>query len=330
MGRKLLVGIDEAGYGPNIGPLVIGASVWDLPASLDVELLADLLSPEFQALPGQNPATFIPFGDSKCLYRSKTSIRPLSLGVHMLAELAAIDLAVTTLGQANSGAASRSCWQQLPWYESLGIANEELFPRMVELEQTAVQAARSKLKLLDIKLVCLSSKIIDEKSFNQGVELHGNKAGLLSTESLQLAKSCLERFIDRDSQAFENIVVECDKHGGRNRYQAMLFQAFPDEWFHAGEESTDISRYSSQFGGLPITWSFRAKGDRCAAPAAASMVAKWSREVLLDRLNRFWQEKCPGLLPTAGYPADAKRFAADIEIVAKKFRFSQSTWWRTC
>ena len=37
MGRKLLVGIDEAGYGPNIGPLVIGASVWDLPASLDID-----------------------------------------------------------------------------------------------------------------------------------------------------------------------------------------------------------------------------------------------------------------------------------------------------
>ena len=29
MGR--LVGMDEAGYGPNLGPLVVAATVWDIP-----------------------------------------------------------------------------------------------------------------------------------------------------------------------------------------------------------------------------------------------------------------------------------------------------------
>jgi hypothetical protein len=330
MSRKLLIGIDEAGYGPNIGPLVIGASVWDLPADLELENLAEFLVPEFQALPGNNQGLFIPFGDSKCLYRSKSSIRPLSVGVRTLADLAENDLAIEPLVRDVSPQTDCPRWERLPWYESNEGINEELFPNLSQVEQTAVDAGRAKLESLDIKLLCLASKIIDEETFNQGVESHGNKAGLLSTESVQLAKSCVERYVDRDSRRYQSIFFDCDKHGGRNRYQALLFQAFPDEWFHALEESTDISRYQSQFHGLPTNWSFRAKGDRCVAPAAASMIAKWSREVLLERLNKFWQEKCPGLVPTAGYPVDAKRFAADIQSAVKQLSLSDSSWWRSC
>jgi hypothetical protein len=47
--------------------------------------------------------------------------------------------------------------------------------------------------------------------------------------------------------------------------------------------------------------------------ALASMTAKYVRELLMDRFNRFWQHHAPDLKPTAGYVQDGRRFLAEID-----------------
>ncbi|MGC4004140.1 MAG: hypothetical protein QM811_13880 [Pirellulales bacterium] len=46
--------------------------------------------------------------------------------------------------------------------------------------------------------------------------------------------------------------------------------------------------------------------------AAASMTAKYLREVAMHSFNRFWRAKSPELKPTCGYAVDAGRFLNDI------------------
>jgi ribonuclease HII len=79
-------------------------------------------------------------------------------------------------------------------------------------------------------------------------------------------------------------------------------------------------------------WNFRfePEADRnCLAVALASMVSKYLREVLMERFNRFWQERVPGLRPTAGYPSDAARFFAAIGPARQQLGIAENDLWRT-
>ena len=56
--------------------------------------------------------------------------------------------------------------------------------------------------------------------------------------------------------------------------------------------------------------------------ALASMYCKYVRELFLELFNKYWQERLPGLRPTAGYPRDARRFLKDIDRVKVSLRIS--------
>jgi ribonuclease HII len=53
--------------------------------------------------------------------------------------------------------------------------------------------------------------------------------------------------------------------------------------------------------------------DKRFTVALASMLSKYLREVFMKPLNRFFEEKIPGLKPTAGYAVDGQRFLAEVE-----------------
>ncbi|MDR0337364.1 MAG: hypothetical protein LBI18_09765 [Planctomycetaceae bacterium] len=66
---QLIIGTDEAGYGPNLGPLVISATVWESPTENLLPLLEQLKSYGIQ------------IGDSKKLYHGGGSLTALEYGV---------------------------------------------------------------------------------------------------------------------------------------------------------------------------------------------------------------------------------------------------------
>ena len=70
-----LIGTDEAGYGPNLGPLVVSSTIWQVPDDrLDCDLY-ELLAPLVVTEPSDDPWT-IPIADSKQLYRPGGSLAP--------------------------------------------------------------------------------------------------------------------------------------------------------------------------------------------------------------------------------------------------------------
>ena len=66
----LVIGTDEAGYGPNLGPLTVAASAWEVAAGLDAaeHTLAAAVT---DAVPDQL------WGDSKTIYRSGAGLDAL-------------------------------------------------------------------------------------------------------------------------------------------------------------------------------------------------------------------------------------------------------------
>ena len=77
-----LVGTDEAGYGPNLGPLVIAGTLWSTPEVRDADSLYDQL-PGVVA-PGKRASAVgssLVLGDSKALYQPKGGLAALERGV---------------------------------------------------------------------------------------------------------------------------------------------------------------------------------------------------------------------------------------------------------
>ena len=77
-----LIGTDEAGYGPNLGPLVISSSTWHAPDDLvdcDLyEILCDAVSRT------SNDIGKVPIADSKQLYQPGKGLAALECGLFSL------------------------------------------------------------------------------------------------------------------------------------------------------------------------------------------------------------------------------------------------------
>jgi hypothetical protein len=76
----IIVGTDEAGYGPNFGPLVVSASVWRVPDGLRGEALYTHLAGCI-ASAARAADHRVAIADSKCLYQPGNGLRNLERGV---------------------------------------------------------------------------------------------------------------------------------------------------------------------------------------------------------------------------------------------------------
>ena len=59
------------------------------------------------------------------------------------------------------------------------------------------------------------------------------------------------------------------------------------------------------------------------------MLSKYTRELMMLLLNRFWTERVPGLAATAGYYTDGRRFFGEIQEAAGRLGIDKDLLYRS-
>lgn len=314
-----LMGTDEAGYGPNLGPLVVTATLWRVPDGVTHETLYDHLAATITAAPDEDdPRLWI--ADSKQVYKSNGGLARLESGV--LAMLQACGLRPASFRELFERVARTEDggeWR-LPWHDEVRVS----LPQACSVDELhgASERLTGGLKSAEVELVAVRSRCVFPAEFNALVERMGNKATVLTAATLGLVRELLEE-TDGDE-----VVAACDKHGGRNAYAAALQEFVADGLVQTLAESRATSRYRLHRGERSVEIGFHVGCESMPAAAAASMVSKYVREIAMSAWNGFWCELIPDLRPTAGYPGDASRYRREILKTARARKLPQRLWWR--
>ena len=306
----IVAGIDEAGYGPILGPLVSTATVFSIPNELVGKDLWKALSGSVSRGPAKRSGK-IAVADSKKLYK-----RSEGLGVLEKTALSFMRLAGRATGNLDELLKSlrSKCAGQMknyPWYRD-GVIELPLAAETADIS-VCTNALQAEAKRKGIRFLGAGSQILLAGKYNELVETTRNKAAVLSSLTGIFLSELVQRYGDKE------LTVYVDRQGGRTRYRAFLQQCFSDWELRIINENQDASGYEMSKGKLSWQVHFETKAELKHLPVAlASIYAKYVRELFMELLNRYWSEQVPGLRPTAGYYTDGKRFLDDIGAACKK------------
>ncbi len=318
-----LIGTDEAGYGPNLGPLVISASVWRAPDDVGGEDLFGRLGHVIAGSlkqAGEFPQPCMVVADSKTLYNSGGDLRHLERG--LWAAWAVLGQRPCTWLDVWNALAARAAdeFSISPWFD--GYDAPVPVDAMAGDWPAHVSRLRQALLSAGVELVALESRAVFPREFNRLLEKYGSKGSLLSHLTLELIECVMRPLEDVP------VSVVCDKHGGRNCYGPLLMEHFPDCIIEIHGESRRQSVYRFGPEERRMEFCFRANGEQCLPAAMASMASKYLRELAMRPFNEFWCTRVPGLAPTAGYPQDAVRFKAAIGPAQRELGIDDDMIWR--
>lgn len=307
----ILAGIDEAGYGPLLGPLVVGCCAFELG---DADPFAPLPC-IWKRLRKHISKTRHPAGkklhvnDSKKVYSPSTGIKELERSILTLAHASGLtDPADLTDFLRDVSMHVLDDLHAYPWYN----AENAKFPLLNDLTSIKLLAKALKIDMDAQRSRCiyLSARVVLERQLNRMVQATRNKASaLFSTAAIHLDH--LLRTYGNDG-----LVIVCDRQGGREHYGSLLRLMFGEEWnLEVASEIDGRSEYRLHRGPSCVRIIFTEKAEEQALPvAAASMLSKYLRETMMHRFNDFWKQHLPGVHPTAGYYTDGERFLRDISI----------------
>ncbi len=300
----VFVGIDEAGFGPILGPLVVSSSAFSLPHNLigtDLwQILRRSLAQKRKHLAGRLLIT-----DSKKAYSRSLGTKHLERTV--LACLKCLGREPCTLTELIA-LLCPDCLARLsdyPWYKEAGNCQLGAEPADIKLASAVLNddLSANGIKLLDLKSCCL-----DVGHYNKMVDSVKNKARVLFTATSRLIKSAFDEFGGDELQ----IVV--DRQGGRVRYRANLQRMFEGMELQILSENPAASSYELAAGGRKMRLHFVVGADERYLPVSlASMVSKYLRELLVANINRYFTGFHSDLKPTAGYWKDGLRFIEDLK-----------------
>ena len=211
-----VVGIDEAGYGPNLGPLVQAAVALHLPDGDHAGW--DTLQPVVRRC-CDVPDSRLLIDDSKKVY-TRFGLAALELGV-----MSSLILTESTVGDVLrrgtlAGVGIREVLASEVWYDPaestpVAVTGEEVLAAFTGFHEALTD---------DVGIGLAEAIIVPTPRFNRFCDEFGSKAVVLSHGLIELIPSALDA-MPRDNKP---VVFLCDKHGGRNYYGAMLQEAFPD------------------------------------------------------------------------------------------------------
>ena len=304
----IIAGIDEAGYGPMLGPLVVSVSVFRVPDGTGASLW-EALSPLVVRKPLEG---CIAVNDSKKIYKRNKGLQSLEEG--LLPFLAAKhgktprDLRALLNQVARRDKASADSYlDDYPWYRDQNLKLPvDSFSGLIDKRGKQLLA---RMEEAGVEFLGLAAIPVEVAEFNQGISQLDNKAKV----SFKAVGSLLKR-VWRQFPA-EQVDVMIDRQGGRTRYSRLLFNSISPKGIQIDEENQELSSYRLSRGRKSAP-EFRvsfAKGseEKNLCVALASMLAKYLRELHMLVFNQYWRGYEEKLKPTAGYVLDARRFLED-------------------
>jgi ribonuclease HII len=313
-------GIDEAGYGPMLGPLCIGSTLFkvnDCDPAAGAPDLWSLLEEAVCRRPTDKKRR-IAIDDSKTLKGARGSkahpLRHLERGVlaFMQAGLGIMPETDDELLSALDAGITPD-----PWYSDESVA----LPLSGEQGEHRIAAAmlQRSLDAAGIEICQLNCEVIHPHQINAASLSRERKSDLNLGAALRLA----ERIRADHPNDHPRVVI--DRQGGRSSYREHLALAWPDASIRVLGETGRISRYRVESPEGILTISFEAESEQNHLPVAlASMIAKLVRELHMIRLNRFFAMQIPELKPTAGYVQDGRRFMQEVEGLVKSMKLDES------
>ncbi len=304
-------GIDEAGYGPLMGPLCVATSQWCIEGACDPLAPPDLWKKLQRAVcrTSKDRRGRIAINDSKKLKgtgaASEHPMRAIERGV--LATLCTDEprsIAPTTDTELFAHLGVDDPALHAAWYAGSIDLPWACDAKHLKIATAMFRAAAVAGGITSHTLAC---KALDAEPINAAAQ-----RGMVKTS---IPWSLLIEHVQALSAKWPTttIRVAADRQSGRMRYLDDLMRAFPREQLTIQHEDERESIYTIARDGAPLVISFTVEGETDHLPIAlASMTAKYTRELWMARLNRWFAQHVQPLEPTAGYVKDGRRFLGEV------------------
>jgi hypothetical protein len=360
----ILIGMDEAGYGPHLGPLVVAATAWEVDdshwsqppraarkqtksrsakAASDASVATkprvtkqkkvtadavDLYSVLRKIVAKTAHERRVPIADSKILYQPGAGLRHLERGLHAV---------LLSMQQ------SLPCWSSIVNYCNADPDSHHRtacwpadFDCPLPIDATPEELSRLTNRFTEVcetagaRPLLIRARLICPAKFNEMVEHFGNKATVLSHITVGLLREVVDALPSLAPRAsrLAPLHIVCDKHGGRNFYTSLLQHHFSEHWITPVFESHLESHYEWGEPDRSTRVVFRVNGETFLPTALASMTAKYLRELAMRAFNEFWRAHIAELKPTAGYYRDAWRFKREIATKQQELKIDDHYIWR--
>jgi ribonuclease HII len=305
-----VVGIDEAGYGPVLGPLVQAVVVLWLPSD---DLTGWNALRSMIRCARESPDERVLIDDSKVVF-GRYGISGLENGIvrsfHM--ENQPLDVWIRSYVCEDS----LGDWQQERWYDATEVIPQRQWAPPLRWPFPA----RGRVRLLT------------PAAFNRSCDQTGNKAEVLRQGWIQLMRTVAASpslglpLVPDDGQ---EVVIYSDKLGGRHFYWQMLLECFAERWVTPLCETADASQYRVEGGTRLIHVHFLPRAETSSIVVAlASMLAKYVREIWMGQFHRYWQRYIPDLDKTGGYLPHAREWYARIAPLLTEVGVQPDEVWR--